>query len=256
LGYEVKGQSLGGVGPDIQIDISGLSHALCETGLYHITAIWNKGAMARFGSGLTGGLLLIMLPGALGAQSGEFQVVANDLKYGGAVEIILQFVERCDGCIVNATAAYAADMVVFFGNAVEPFHGAGELETLDFAQFTKHIEVSINGAQTDPGQPFSDPLVNFIGGWMVVGSADFFQNDPSLSGHPCFFINFHAHDLRKKVCSFPKMKSSTCQGEPFPVAVRSTIIAAGPDSVPGRIHGLQIRFIRARIRAQHPGGQG
>lgn len=176
-----------------------LSHALCETGLYHKTTIWNKEDIVRFGSGLAGCLLLILLPGALGAQSGEFQIVANDLKYGGAVEIIFQFVERCDGRIVNATTAYAADMVVFFGNAIESFHGAGELQTLDLSQFAQHIEVPINRAQTDPGQPFSDPLVNFIGGWMVVIPADLFQDDSSLSGHPRFFVDFHAHDLQKKV---------------------------------------------------------
>jgi hypothetical protein len=170
--------------------ISILSHALSETGLYHKTNIWNKEDMRVSDPGLTGCLLLILLPGALGAQSGEFQIVANDLKDGGAVEIIFQFVERCDGRIVNATTADAADMVVFFGNAVVSFHGAGELQPLDFSQFTKHIEVSINGAQTDPGQPFSHPLVNFIGGWMVVilrissrmtvavGSSSFFYRFP------------------------------------------------------------------------------
>ena len=53
----------------------------------------------RRGSALTGCLLLILLSGALGTQSGEFQIVADDFKDRGAVEIIFQFVERCDGRI-------------------------------------------------------------------------------------------------------------------------------------------------------------
>ena len=176
-----------------------LSHALSDTGLYHNTNIWNIEDIARSESWLTGRLLLILLSGALGTQSGEFQIVADDFKDCGAVEIIFQFVERCDGRIVNATTADTADMVVFFGNTVVSFHGAGELQPLDLSQFAKHIEVSINGAQADPGQLFSHPLINFIGGWMVVIFAELFQNDLSLSGHPYFFVEFHAHDLQNKV---------------------------------------------------------
>jgi hypothetical protein len=179
--------------------ISVLSHALSDTGLYHNTTIWNKEDIARFESWLTGRLLLILLSGALGTQSSEFQIVADDFKDRGAVQIIFQFVERCDGRIVNTATADAADMVVFFGDTVETFHGAGELQPLDFSQFAKHIEISVNGAQADPGQPFSHPLVNFIGGRMVVISADLFQNDLTLSGHSRFFVEFHAHDLQKNV---------------------------------------------------------
>lgn len=176
-----------------------MSHVSFDTGLYHNTSSWNKKDISLFGFELADRLPLIPLTGTLGAQSGEFQIVADDFKDGGAVEIILQFVEWCDGCIVNTATADAADMVMFFGNPVVVFHGAGELQALDFTEFAKHIEVSINGAQTDAGQSFSHPLVNFIGGRVVVESADFFQDNPPLWGHSRFFIEFHAHDLRKKV---------------------------------------------------------
>jgi hypothetical protein len=179
--------------------VSRLSHALSDTGLYHNTNIWNEKDMARFESWLTGCLLLILLSGALGTQSGKLQIVADDFKDRGAVKIIFQFVERCDGRIVNATAADATDMVVFFGNSVVPFHASGELQPLDFSQFAKHIEISINGAQADSRQSFSHPLVDFVGGWVVVVFADLFQNDLSLSGHPRFFVEFHARDLQNKV---------------------------------------------------------
>jgi hypothetical protein len=168
--------------------ISILSHVLSETGLYHNTNNWNKGDIVCFGSWLTGRVPLVLLSGAMGTQSGEFQIVADDFKDRGAIEIIFQFVKRCDGRIVNAVAADTADVVVFVGNTVVTFHAAGEFQPLDFSRIAEHIEVSINGAQADPGQPFSHPLVNFIGGWMVVKSADLFQNDLSLSGHPHFFV--------------------------------------------------------------------
>ena len=140
-------------------------------------------------------MLLTALRGTPGTKPGKLEIVSDDLVDRGAVEIIFQFIERCDGRIVNAVTADAADMIMLFWNAVVAFHGAGEFQPLDFTQFAEDIEIAVNGTQADAGQLFAYPFVNFIGGRMVVIPAEFFQNNPPLSRHSCFFIEFHALDL-------------------------------------------------------------
>ena len=148
---------------------------------------------------LSGCLPLAALRGTPGTKSGEFEIVSDNLIDRRAVEIIFEFIERCNGRIVNAVAADTADVVVLLGNAVVALHGAGELQALDFTQFAEYIEVPVYGAQTNAGQSFAHPFVYFIGRRMVVDLADLFQNNPSLPRHSCLFVEFHAHDLHEKV---------------------------------------------------------
>jgi hypothetical protein len=61
---------------------------------------------------------LVVFFGAFGTKAGKLQIVANDFKYGGLVELVFDLIQRGDGCIIHAVAVDAPNVIMFMRNAV------------------------------------------------------------------------------------------------------------------------------------------
>jgi hypothetical protein len=57
----------------------------------------------------------------------------------------------------------------------------GDPTAADFTGFGKNVQVAINGAEADAGEPLAHHFINFVGAGMSVDLAQFLQDHPALA---------------------------------------------------------------------------
>lgn len=115
-----------------------------------------------------------------GTEPEEFDPVSGDL-----VSPLLHGFDEWNsvGCrcnIIDAVALDAVDMIMVGRIPVKPFLSATDLQFLDYAGLGKDFQVPVHCCQTDPGQFFLDPLVQFICRRVGFALAQFVENDLAL----------------------------------------------------------------------------
>jgi len=75
-------------------------------------------------------------------------------------------------------------MIMCLGGGIEPFLRSAHLDLEDHATVSHQFEIAIDRTQSDAGQPFSDHVVKFAGGWVGLDLSQFFKNDMALGGKP------------------------------------------------------------------------
>lgn len=90
--------------------------------------------------------------------------------------------------IANTATTDTADMIMLLSAAVKSFLTTAKLQFLYHATFRQNIQVAINGAQTDVGQPPPNHLVNLAGGRVGIDFVDLLQDDLALASHPEFSV--------------------------------------------------------------------
>ena len=120
--------------------------------------------------------------------------MSKDLEIRAAAHGFFEILQGPDRDILHLAAVYATYMIMVCRRPIEPSAGAGQVQLPGQAPLGEDFEVTIHGTEAYPGHPFSNRFVDLIGSGMGIQIPEFFENNPSLPGHPeSFFSCHHLH---------------------------------------------------------------
>lgn len=119
----------------------------------------------------------------MGADTGEFQTMAENLE-GGQLARRLFYIEiRGKIKIVNPAAQVTAHMIMNMGRAVKTLLGAANIQFLNNAAPGHDLKIAVDCAQADFWQPLAHHLVEYVGSGMRGQAAQLVENDLALPGY-------------------------------------------------------------------------
>lgn len=84
-------------------------------------------------------------------------------------------------------------MIMKVCDAVETLLSPSQFELLKQPMFSEHLEIAVHRAETNPGQPPANKLIDFARGRMPAVSSKLLQNRPALPRYSQLHIG---HDLQ------------------------------------------------------------
>jgi hypothetical protein len=128
------------------------------------------------------GFLLLFVPPSLafGTDSFELEMVPDDLVPFQSVDVVHRLLGQLVQ-IVDPAALDTAYVIVPVRVAVESLFGAGHVHLDDRALANEKIEVAVDCAETDPGEPFPDSPVKIGGRGMGLEPLELVEDDVPLA---------------------------------------------------------------------------